>query len=919
MNEGEFADVDARSSSAYHVLSNRPIIVAQYCKSYIADGNRISDPFMTFVPHVNQWLGAYSLSTFAGFTSLDGFEHYVNMYVFYPDMPLVRLDGESIPTSVFTRNWTDFADSPYSVATIKLSPGYHVIGIEGVNTTLGGIIYGFKFQESLGNPLGMAMQGGSTSCVRLKMVAGDGFDNDCDGLEDEEVYNGEDDDLDGLIDEDLEIEPTTQDVVTTVRDLSSTTKQMVTTARDLSSTSKEVVTTARDPSSTTQEVVTTARDPSSTTHEVVTTVRDPSSTLFTTDKYLTPPTTTFDNIGVGLTTSIETTNDIFETTNDLIWMYTSTLNPNLNKQFITNTVTMSPLKSNVETTIGGDGKNNEGQTTVQDNNDNSNGKGGELSTVMGDKYVNEYTTIYSETTTVIDPDLEDDLVQYSSSSATRGITSPSIVEITTSDSDVTSLSWYMWYLLYGQKSTEVDPQLVSSTTDTDSLSTNQNGEHTIQITSSIRTLAPTLQNNIEQTTEDSNANAQFDYTTEHNLLYQSTSALTTLDDNSGNNNLWETSTTDFGQDTTVQPEYTTTIYNNGLNAIMKSTENVVGVLSTVGESTIDPRNEHLDWTTLDHIVTTESDLKDKTTWMRQTSYIDVSHNGGDVNGITGNTVVNDGGVWDDQSTIDIVRNGKAITTLDPLGENGNNMGTTLDPSNRLDDWQSTDTYDSTATTDVMWNSNSSMLVNSSVSDNSTGLEHGNYSEWNSSWVNVTLEYTDYLEMGSKPEDGGMGIETLLMIIIPMVIVFGIPLCICCKLILCAGVSRCKRKKPQQEQQQKPKGYMKQKVKPHTFATPEYERAQFVMNTILVHDDKTQVNDSCHDKEWKQQGNISEDYETKQNVVNEQVNPETSHEATDANYCGSVVDDQDQFMPHDEKPKEELSINRDITTRWAYFS
>lgn len=44
-------------------------------------------------------------------------------------------------------------------------------------------------------------------CVPSATVAGDGEDNDCDGMIDEETDNGIDDDGDGSIDEDLAIAP----------------------------------------------------------------------------------------------------------------------------------------------------------------------------------------------------------------------------------------------------------------------------------------------------------------------------------------------------------------------------------------------------------------------------------------------------------------------------------------------------------------------------------------------------------------------------------------------------------------------------------------------------------------------------------------------------------------------------------------
>ena len=48
-------------------------------------------------------------------------------------------------------------------------------------------------------------QSNSLQCQQTETEPGDGFDNDCDGVIDEEDKNGRDDDGDGKIDEDLKL------------------------------------------------------------------------------------------------------------------------------------------------------------------------------------------------------------------------------------------------------------------------------------------------------------------------------------------------------------------------------------------------------------------------------------------------------------------------------------------------------------------------------------------------------------------------------------------------------------------------------------------------------------------------------------------------------------------------------------------
>ena len=134
----EFIDFDVKSSSAHRILSNKHVLVAQFCKSHSADGNRRSDPFMTFVPHVSQWIGSYSFSTFEPFSSLDVFDHYVNVVAMTPDADLIKLNGEDIPYSSFAQNWTDFNHIPYSYATIKVSVGRNTLTLDDKNAPLVG-------------------------------------------------------------------------------------------------------------------------------------------------------------------------------------------------------------------------------------------------------------------------------------------------------------------------------------------------------------------------------------------------------------------------------------------------------------------------------------------------------------------------------------------------------------------------------------------------------------------------------------------------------------------------------------------------------------------------------------------------------------------------------------------------------------
>ncbi|ELU07357.1 hypothetical protein CAPTEDRAFT_228404 [Capitella teleta] len=198
LQRSEFHEFDVGSSETLVLVSNRPVLVAQFCKSNEADGNRQSDSFMTLVPPTTHYLDEYSYQTL---TSLyDDFNHYVNLIVLTKDLNDVRLDHNPVPPSVIIKDWTEIWLTSYSYATLHVSAGYHRIYSP---SSFSATAYGMKFQESYGFLLGQSLVSLPYECTETDMGQADFFDNDCDGVFDEEIANGIDDDGDSLIDEDV--------------------------------------------------------------------------------------------------------------------------------------------------------------------------------------------------------------------------------------------------------------------------------------------------------------------------------------------------------------------------------------------------------------------------------------------------------------------------------------------------------------------------------------------------------------------------------------------------------------------------------------------------------------------------------------------------------------------------------------------
>ncbi|XP_033733950.1 uncharacterized protein LOC117323058 [Pecten maximus] len=195
---GDFAQRNIPSHAFCLVTSNKAIFVAQFAMSQPSRFEP-SDPSMIIIPPVEQFASDY---TFA--TPKYSFGSYINYFLFIikaEDSPGLRLNGKPFPHDI-RFNWIQ--GTGYVGGFISIPEGSHNVRHVSPISIFGGYLYGRASLESYGFPTGMRMAPINQPCEPTPTVAGDGLDNDCDGLIDEElcVVDNEDNDEDGTTNED---------------------------------------------------------------------------------------------------------------------------------------------------------------------------------------------------------------------------------------------------------------------------------------------------------------------------------------------------------------------------------------------------------------------------------------------------------------------------------------------------------------------------------------------------------------------------------------------------------------------------------------------------------------------------------------------------------------------------------------------
>ncbi|XP_060071250.1 uncharacterized protein LOC132551155 [Ylistrum balloti] len=204
-NAGTVVQKTIPSGAYCLVVSDKPILVVQFCLSQQSSSEK-SDPMMMIIPPVEQYGADYTFTTPK--YSLGSYNNYFMFIVKNSEKSGLRVDGNTFPSNTV---YNTISGTDYVGGYISVSEGSHTVRHTSPISIFGGYLYGQANYETYGFTTGMRMAGINTICVPTTTVVGDGIDNDCDGLIDEELCTtenqGRDDDGDGIAEEDCATPP----------------------------------------------------------------------------------------------------------------------------------------------------------------------------------------------------------------------------------------------------------------------------------------------------------------------------------------------------------------------------------------------------------------------------------------------------------------------------------------------------------------------------------------------------------------------------------------------------------------------------------------------------------------------------------------------------------------------------------------
>lgn len=117
-----------------HILSSRPVAVAQFMKSSAADPGVLGDPMMAMVPPVEQWHRRYRAATTQTFGNNP--THFLNIVAPLQALGAVTVNGVAVSADAFTA----LGDSGYASTSMEVAHGSHRVEAP---QSIGVMVYGY--------------------------------------------------------------------------------------------------------------------------------------------------------------------------------------------------------------------------------------------------------------------------------------------------------------------------------------------------------------------------------------------------------------------------------------------------------------------------------------------------------------------------------------------------------------------------------------------------------------------------------------------------------------------------------------------------------------------------------------------------------------------------------------------------------
>ncbi|KAK3100158.1 hypothetical protein FSP39_015521, partial [Pinctada imbricata] len=184
---GDFVELIIPSTSYCYIQANKALMVVQYVRGQ--SGTDLGDPSMLLVQPLGGYSSSFSFTTLT--KSTGSFQNYFAFLVRKKFKDGLRLDGNQVITE-----FHEIAGSDYVGGYISITEGAHSIRHVSPIALFAGYLYGKGHYESYAFPIGSRLAPINLACNPSKTVVGDGLDNDCDNLIDEEICTAANNGLD---------------------------------------------------------------------------------------------------------------------------------------------------------------------------------------------------------------------------------------------------------------------------------------------------------------------------------------------------------------------------------------------------------------------------------------------------------------------------------------------------------------------------------------------------------------------------------------------------------------------------------------------------------------------------------------------------------------------------------------------------